>query len=83
MGFYFLIFLNFWLGLMICGVCLCFVEIVGNVKVGRIIMGVVVKYFMLVILEFGGKCFLFIDDLVDLKVSWLFFLKLSVCCKML
>lgn len=29
-------------------------------------MGVVVKYLILVIFEFGGKCFVFIDDIVDL-----------------
>lgn len=68
---------------MTCGVCSCFAETAGNAKVGRIIMGAAAKHLTPVTLELGGKCPLFIDDSVDLKVSWLFLLKLSVRCKML
>ncbi|XP_024401339.1 aldehyde dehydrogenase [Physcomitrium patens] len=41
----------------------------GNAKVGRIIMGAAAKHLTPVTLELGGKCPLFIDDSVDLKVA--------------
>jgi len=41
----------------------------GNPKVGRIVMAAAAKHLTPVTLELGGKCPLYIDDSVDLKVS--------------
>jgi aldehyde dehydrogenase (NAD+) len=41
----------------------------GNSKVGRIILGAAAKHLTPVTLELGGKCPVFIDDTVDLKVA--------------
>ncbi len=40
----------------------------GNPKVGRIVMAAAAKHLTPVTLELGGKCPLYIDDSVDLKV---------------
>ncbi len=40
----------------------------GNAKVGRIIMAAAAKHLTPVTLELGGKCPLYIDSTVDLKV---------------
>jgi hypothetical protein len=42
----------------------------GNPKVGRIVMAAAAKHLTPVTLELGGKCPLYIDDSVDLKVWW-------------
>jgi aldehyde dehydrogenase (NAD+) len=41
----------------------------GNPTVGRIVMAAAAKHLTPVTLELGGKCPLYIDDSVDLKVS--------------
>ncbi|CAM6019945.1 unnamed protein product [Sphagnum balticum] len=41
----------------------------GNTTVGRIVMAAAAKHLTPVTLELGGKCPLYIDDSVDLKVS--------------
>jgi aldehyde dehydrogenase (NAD+) len=41
----------------------------GNAKVGRIIMAAAAKHLTPVTLELGGKCPLYIDSTVDLKVA--------------
>ncbi len=42
----------------------------GNPKVGRIVMAAAAKHLTPVTLELGGKCPVYIDDSVDLKVWW-------------
>lgn len=45
---------------------------IGGEVVGKIVMSVVVKYLMLVIFEFGGKSFCFVDKNINFVVI--------VCC---
>jgi aldehyde dehydrogenase (NAD+) len=41
----------------------------GNAKVGRIMMAAAAKHLTPVTLELGGKCPIYIDSTVDVKVS--------------
>ncbi len=52
--------------LMVMFISMCFTT--GNAKVGRIIMAAAAKHLTPVTLELGGKCPLYIDSTVDLKV---------------
>lgn len=41
---------------------------IGSEKVGKIVYEVVVRKLILVIFEFGGKLFVIVDDIVNIKV---------------